>query len=334
MQVSVSLPAPVGWLWAIIETTLGVILVWVVTRSIPQGEPLLRGWVAMLGLILFVHFGTFQIVALLWQSVRVDAQAIMSAPLRSTSLGNHCITATVVVKSRYCVLGFCILDRLGKSTMLPTSVYGLVNTPVCLELSRRDYVFIYTGDVLAATVKGRAFFDLYTDPREHDAKMLPMFREGFEESCSAPEECLVLSHAERGGGRVAFAFDATVSPTPPLLMDLLLSTPKVESSEAVIQNLVVKDNPGDGIVAHIDCTRRDGLIHQQTDAPSLNHQVHQHQSPAPECLQDDSGWVSSIFDYCRLTGRRLNGQPLVVKDKDILLARSLYGNDVGTCGIE
>ncbi len=31
---------------------------------------------------------------------------------------NHCITATVVVKSRYCVSGFSILDRLAKSTML------------------------------------------------------------------------------------------------------------------------------------------------------------------------------------------------------------------------
>ena len=56
--------------------------------------------------------------------------------------------------------------------------------------SRRDYVFVYTGNVLAATVKGRykrvwlgekpglsgaAFFDLYTDPREMNGKMLPMF---------------------------------------------------------------------------------------------------------------------------------------------------------------
>jgi arylsulfatase len=56
--------------------------------------------------------------------------------------------------------------------------------------SRRDYVYIYTGNVLAATVKGRykrvwvgehpglsgaAFYDLYTDPREASAKMLPMF---------------------------------------------------------------------------------------------------------------------------------------------------------------
>jgi Membrane bound O-acyl transferase family len=80
-------PVPVWWLRAIFKTILGAVLLWVVTRSIPQGEPLLRGWVAMLGLILLLHFGTFEIVALLWQSVGVNAKAIMSAPLRSTSLG-------------------------------------------------------------------------------------------------------------------------------------------------------------------------------------------------------------------------------------------------------
>src|SRR5260370_1832164 len=80
-------PIPASWLWAIIETILGTILLWIVARSIPQGEPLLRGWAGMLGLILLLHFGTFQIVALLWQSVGVNAKAIMSAPLRSTSLG-------------------------------------------------------------------------------------------------------------------------------------------------------------------------------------------------------------------------------------------------------
>lgn len=55
---------------------------------------------------------------------------------------------------------------------------------------RRDYVFIYTGNILAATVKGRfkrhwvgelpglsgaAFYDLYNDPREDNGKMLPGF---------------------------------------------------------------------------------------------------------------------------------------------------------------
>ena len=79
-------PLPTTWLWAIIETILGAVLLWVVARSVPQGEPLLGGWLGMLGLILLLHFGSFQIVGLLWQGSGVDAKPIMSAPLRSTSL--------------------------------------------------------------------------------------------------------------------------------------------------------------------------------------------------------------------------------------------------------
>ncbi len=56
--------------------------------------------------------------------------------------------------------------------------------------SRRDYVHIYTGPILAASVKGRfkkhwagakpglsgpEFYDMYNDPREVQGKMLPMF---------------------------------------------------------------------------------------------------------------------------------------------------------------
>jgi hypothetical protein len=89
LDASQRVPSPPSttWLWASFETTLGSILLWVVARSIPQHEPLLRGWLGMLGLILLLHFGTFQIVALLWQSLGVKAEPIMSAPLRSTTLG-------------------------------------------------------------------------------------------------------------------------------------------------------------------------------------------------------------------------------------------------------
>ena len=40
----------------------------------------------MVGLILILHFGSFQIVALLWQTLGVKAEPIMSALLHSTSL--------------------------------------------------------------------------------------------------------------------------------------------------------------------------------------------------------------------------------------------------------
>ena len=83
----VQMPRPAAWLWAILETALGAILLWVVALTLPQGTPLLRVWIGMLGLILLLHFGTFQIVSLLWQSMGVKAEPIMSAPLRSVSLG-------------------------------------------------------------------------------------------------------------------------------------------------------------------------------------------------------------------------------------------------------
>ena len=56
--------------------------------------------------------------------------------------------------------------------------------------SRRDYAHIYTGPMLAATVKGRykkhwagakpglsgpEFYDLYNDPREASGQLIPMF---------------------------------------------------------------------------------------------------------------------------------------------------------------
>jgi arylsulfatase len=86
--------------------------------------------------------------------------------------------------------------RLGGATQyIPTDriIDGLDQTSLLLNgdgFSRRDYVFVYTGDILAATVKGRfkrrwvgelpglsgaAFYDLYNDPREVMPKMLPGF---------------------------------------------------------------------------------------------------------------------------------------------------------------
>ncbi len=83
----------------------------------------------------------------------------------------------------------------GATQHIPTDriIDGLDQTALLLEgdgESRRDYVFVYTGDQLAATVKGRykrrwagalpglsgpEFYDLYNDPREESGQLLPMF---------------------------------------------------------------------------------------------------------------------------------------------------------------
>lgn len=79
-------PSAKTWVWASLETVLGAVLLWVVARSVPQREALLRGWIGMVGLILLLHFGTFQIVSLMWQSIGVKAPPIMMGPLRAVSL--------------------------------------------------------------------------------------------------------------------------------------------------------------------------------------------------------------------------------------------------------
>jgi alginate O-acetyltransferase complex protein AlgI len=74
------------WLWSATQTAFGAALLWAVARKMPATEPLLRGWIGMVGLVLLLHFGSFGLVALFWQSLRIDAVPIMQAPLRARSL--------------------------------------------------------------------------------------------------------------------------------------------------------------------------------------------------------------------------------------------------------
>jgi Membrane bound O-acyl transferase family len=87
LDASRRVPSPSGssWYWAISKTFLGAVLFWAVPRVF-SGQPLLQGWVGMLGLILLLHFGGFELIALFWQSLGIDARPIMSGPFRSTSL--------------------------------------------------------------------------------------------------------------------------------------------------------------------------------------------------------------------------------------------------------
>lgn len=79
-------PAALSWLGALAKTAVGLTLLGAAARNLNSMSPLAAGWVAMLGLILFLHFGTFHLLALLWQSAGVNAEPIMRSPLSATSL--------------------------------------------------------------------------------------------------------------------------------------------------------------------------------------------------------------------------------------------------------
>ena len=80
-----SRPPGLAWLWAGAKTFLGAALVFLVARRLGSG--LLAGWAGMVGLIFLLHFGSFELLALFWRRLGVDAQPLMRAPVLSASLG-------------------------------------------------------------------------------------------------------------------------------------------------------------------------------------------------------------------------------------------------------
>ena len=79
-------PGPREWMTAFVKTLLGGVLIWILARPAYAVAPLLAGWVGMIGLVMFLHFGVFQLLSLAWRTGGVDAAPIMNAPLRGDSL--------------------------------------------------------------------------------------------------------------------------------------------------------------------------------------------------------------------------------------------------------
>ena len=79
-------PSASEWLFAAVKTLLGATLLWGVARLLPAGHPLLVGWTGMIGIIFLLHFGSFHLLALIWQSLGVDARPLMQAPILARSL--------------------------------------------------------------------------------------------------------------------------------------------------------------------------------------------------------------------------------------------------------
>jgi alginate O-acetyltransferase complex protein AlgI len=77
---------PTAWLAAVSKALAGVALVRVGGRLVSARHPLAGGWVGMLGIVLFLHFGTFHLVALAWQRAGTHVKPIMQRPLASRSL--------------------------------------------------------------------------------------------------------------------------------------------------------------------------------------------------------------------------------------------------------
>jgi hypothetical protein len=77
-----------SWMAATLETGFGALVLWGFARCVPASQPLVAGWTAMVGLIFLLHFGTFHLLALGWQSFGVNAQPLMKMPILARSLAD------------------------------------------------------------------------------------------------------------------------------------------------------------------------------------------------------------------------------------------------------
>jgi predicted DCC family thiol-disulfide oxidoreductase YuxK len=68
----------------ILKIAFGVLLLFIAARTAPN--PLLAGWIGMIGMILIFHFGLFDLAAIAWRVAGVDARPVMNSPIKATSL--------------------------------------------------------------------------------------------------------------------------------------------------------------------------------------------------------------------------------------------------------
>lgn len=72
--------------WTAVKTVLGAALIWCGVRLIPADWQIAQGWLGMIGLVLLLHFGVFDLLAFFWRRIGVVAEPIMRKPMGSTSL--------------------------------------------------------------------------------------------------------------------------------------------------------------------------------------------------------------------------------------------------------
>ena len=135
------LPASVGS--PLLRIALGATLLWAVPRTLIDSAPLLAGWAGMAGLVLLLHFGVFDLLALAWRRRGFDAEPLMNAPARSTGLsdfwGNRWNTAFNHLARRYCLAPLRRPLGLPGATLATFLASGLVHDLVISVPARAGY---------------------------------------------------------------------------------------------------------------------------------------------------------------------------------------------------
>ncbi|HEY6227861.1 MAG TPA: DCC1-like thiol-disulfide oxidoreductase family protein [Verrucomicrobiae bacterium] len=70
---------------AISKMAVGAALIWI-AGGLTESVSFVAGWLAMIGVVLFLHFGIFALLAQFWRRRGVNARPLMLAPAKTTSI--------------------------------------------------------------------------------------------------------------------------------------------------------------------------------------------------------------------------------------------------------
>ena len=86
--VSINRPTRTECGMALLNIVVGFLLLRDVFELTKNCSPLLIGWSGMVGVMLILHFGVFQLLSGFWRANGIDAKPLMNQPIRSTSLAD------------------------------------------------------------------------------------------------------------------------------------------------------------------------------------------------------------------------------------------------------
>jgi len=81
-------PGAVQWVFATVKAVVGAILFFIVAGQFVHGHVIVAGWVAMVGIVLMLHFGLLELIVLWWRFRGRDLRPLMQQPLQASSLSD------------------------------------------------------------------------------------------------------------------------------------------------------------------------------------------------------------------------------------------------------
>ena len=84
----VNRPGARQWVIATVKTVVGAILFFIVAGQFVHNHEIVAGWVAMVGIVMLLHFGLLELIVLWWRFRGRDIRPLMQRPLQSSSLSD------------------------------------------------------------------------------------------------------------------------------------------------------------------------------------------------------------------------------------------------------